>query len=223
MDVSKARKFKWVSLIGKAALYAALLWFTYLMGEITFEYWPFRTDVGFMLIKQHYLGIKHWEVAFWVHVFSSMFALVAGFTQFSRMLLRRAPKLHRGMGKLYVINVLLITGPAGLVMSVYANGGWTSKLAFLVLSLLWWFTTFEGWRTAHRKRWLAHRDWMIRSYALTLSAITLRCWKYLIATNFEMPPMDMYRLVAWLGFVPNLLVAEWIVRSLRKSQSLRPS
>ena len=62
---------------------------------------------------------------------------------------------------------------------------------------------------------------MIRSYALTLSAITLRVWKYLIVLAFEPPPMDVYRLVAWLGFVPNVLFAEWWIRRVRKKNSLR--
>ena len=57
---------------------------------------------------------------------------------------------------------------------------------------------------------------MIRSYALTLSALTLRAWKWGITNSFELPPMDVYRAVAWLGWVPNLLLAEWIIRFKRK-------
>jgi hypothetical protein len=57
---------------------------------------------------------------------------------------------------------------------------------------------------------------MIRSYALTLSAITLRARKYGSVFAFEPPPMDVYRLVAWLGFVPNLLFAEWWIRRRRQ-------
>ena len=58
---------------------------------------------------------------------------------------------------------------------------------------------------------VAHRAFMIRSYALTLSALTLRAWKWSINNSFELPPMDVYRAVAWLGWVPNLLLAEFII------------
>ena len=57
-----------------------------------------------------------------------------------------------------------------------------------------------------------HRKWMMRSYALTLSAITLRLWKWGIVKVFEPRPMDVYRVVAWLGWVLNALVAEYIIR-----------
>ena len=52
---------------------------------------------------------------------------------------------------------------------------------------------------------------MIRSFALTLSAITLRLWKYLIVLAFQPRPMDVYHIVAWLGWVVNLIIAEIII------------
>ena len=198
--------------IGAIALYAALAWFGWLMWRITRQYWPVRDDAAFLQIKQDYIEIMHWKAAFFVHVFTSMFALAAGFTQFAPALLRRWPAVHRWMGRLYVVNVCLITGPAGLIMAFYANGGITSRLAFGTLATLWIGSTALAYRTALRRRWKSHRAWMIRSYSLTLSALTLRAWKVLIIAALHPHPMDAYRVVAWLGFVPNLLVAEWLIR-----------
>ncbi len=204
-------------------LWLALAFFTMLMARITLGYWPMRRDAGFLQIKQQYLGIMHWEVAFWIHVFTSMLPLLAGLTQFAPSILKKWPAIHRSMGRVYVITVCFITGPASLIMACYANGGITSRLAFGTLALLWLGTTAMGWRTVLQRKWTEHREWMMRSYALTLSAITLRAWKYLIIYAFEPPPMDVYRVVAWLGFVPNLLIAEWLIRRSRqyRADSLR--
>jgi hypothetical protein len=199
-------------LLVRVGLLTVLAYFTVLMLGITFQYWPIRPDAGFLQIKQQYLGIGHWRTAFWVHVFTSMLTLFAGFTQFSRSVLRRWPKFHRLMGRVYVFTICFITGPASLIMAFYANGGMTSRIAFVLLAVLWLVTTSLGWRTAVKRQWEAHRAWIIRSYALTLSALTLRAWKYLIVLAFEPRPMDVYRIVAWLGFVPNLLLAEWLIR-----------
>ena len=49
---------------------------------------------------------------------------------------------------------------------------------------------------------------MLRSFALALSAITLRAWKYVLVALFHPHPMDVYRWVAWLGWVLNLAVVE---------------
>ena len=194
------------------ALWFALAWFGWLMLRITLQYWPVRDDAAFLRIKGDYLGIPWWKAAFYVHVFTSMFALAAGFTQFAPRVLRQWPGLHRWVGRIYVFDVCLITGPAGLVMAFYANGGWTSRLAFGALACLWIGTTTMGYRTARRRQWDRHRAWMVRSYALTLSAVTLRAWKIALVWALHPAPMDVYRVVAWLGFVPNLLVAEWLIR-----------
>ncbi len=189
-----------------------LAFFTWLMARITVNYIPYHTDAGFLRIKQQYIDIGIWRNAFFVHVYASLWVLFAGFTQFSRKLLRSRPRLHRTLGYIYVCDVLLVTGPAGLLMGFYANGGLYSRIAFVSLALLWIFFTAMALVKARQKKFREHRQYMIRSYALTLSALTLRAWKYAITNTVELPPMDVYRTVAWLGWGVNLLVAEWIIR-----------
>lgn len=188
------------------------------MAKISVNYFPARTDAGFLRIKQQYIGIDHWRMAFFIHVYASLWVLLAGFTQFSKKLLRSRPRLHRSLGYVYVVDVLLVTGPAGLLMGFYANGGTTSRIAFILLGSLWIYFTAMAWYKANKGDYKQHRHFMIRSYALTLSAITLRAWKYGITNTMEVPPMDVYRIVAWLGFVPNLLVAEWIIRRKQRNK-----
>ncbi|MBC7874561.1 MAG: DUF2306 domain-containing protein [Ferruginibacter sp.] len=188
------------------------------MATITMAYIPYNTDVGFLRIKQQYIDIDHWRTAFFIHVYASMWVLFAGFSQFSKKLLRNNPRLHRTFGYIYVVDVLLVTGPAGLLMGFYANGGLPSRVAFVTLAVLWIFFTAMALIKAKQKDFKAHRNYMIRSYALTLSALTLRAWKYAITNSFELPPMDVYRSVAWLGWVPNLLFAEWLIWKTRKKK-----
>ncbi len=211
-----------------AALLLGLAFFTGLMASISLNYIPYNTDVGFLRIKQQYISITFWRTAFFIHVYASIWVLLAGFTQFSRQIKRKNPKLHRIMGYIYVTDVLLITGPAGLIMGFYANGGLASRMAFVMLATLWIIFTAIALVKARQKNFRAHRIFMIRSYALTLSAVTLRAWKYLITNSYHLDstlvvhPMDVYRIVAWLGWVGNLAVAEliiWRIRYARKKLS----
>jgi hypothetical protein len=181
------------------------------MLRIIFIYIPAQTDVGFLQLKQAYIQITEWRIAFFVHVYSSMFVLLVGFSQFSRWLLRHKPKLHRAFGYTYVIDILMVTGPAGMLMSFYANGGISSRIGFVLLSVLWISFTAIALYKAVKKDFIAHRIFMIRSYALTLSAVTLRVWKVLIAYFTDVAPMDRYRIIAWLGWTLNLLVAELFI------------
>jgi hypothetical protein len=200
---------------GSYLLLLVLAFFSALMLEITLKYIPIRTDAAFLQIKQEYIDIIPWRIAFFVHVFTSMFALTAGFTQFSNYLLTHYKKWHRIIGKIYVIDILFITGPASFIMALLANGGLPSRTAFTVLAILWMATTAKAWRSAMNKRFTEHREWMMRSYALTLSAVTLRAWKWLLIALFHLRPLDTYMIVAWMGFVPNLLFTEWLIRRQR--------
>jgi hypothetical protein len=222
-DAKKSRggKTSLVQLGRAAAVYGLLAVFTFQMVRITAQYWPIRDDVAFLRIKTDYLEIWPWKIAFFVHVFTSLFALVGGFTQFAPGVLWNRPGVHRWMGRVYVVDVVLVTGPASLVMAFFANGGTTSRIAFTMLAGLWIFTTAMAYRAVRMRRWRDHREWMVRSYALTLSAITLRLWKLGLVCLLHPNPMDVYRVVAWLGFVPNLLLAEWLIR--RRRAVSRPS
>ncbi|MDB5279212.1 MAG: hypothetical protein JWR61_4167 [Ferruginibacter sp.] len=185
--------------------------FSWLMLKIVLQYTSLDINAAFLQLKQAYILIDVWRVSFYIHVFSSMFALMAGFSQFSTKLLATKPRLHRRFGYAYVINILFVTGPAGLIMSFYANGGIYSRIAFVSLSVLWMIFTSLAVFKAFKKDFTAHRAFMIRSYALTLSAISLRIWKVILADFTNLGPMDRYRIIAWLGWVLNLLIAEWIL------------
>jgi uncharacterized membrane protein len=204
--------FKGISRFNALVL-LALAFFTFLMARITVAYIPYNTDVGFLRIKQDYINIEHWRLAFFVHVYASLWVLLAGFTQFSGQIQSYYPRLHRTFGYIYVTDVLLITGPAGLLMGVYANGGLPSQIAFVMLATLWITLTAIALVKAKQGDFTAHRNFMIRSYALTLSALTLRAWKWAITNTVELPPMDVYRAVAWLGWVPNIIAAELLIRT----------
>jgi len=200
---------------------ATLAFFSFLMLRIIYVYIPMQTDVAFLQLKQQYIHITEWRIAFFVHVFSSLLVLFAGFTQFSKKLLKQRPKLHRALGYIYVTDVLLVTGPAGLLMSFYANGGISSRIGFVLLSILWIVFTAIALYKAITKQFAAHRVFMIRSFALTLSAISLRVWKVVLANFTDIPPMDRYRIIAWLGWTLNLLIAEWIIYQYFKKKKTR--
>ena len=55
---------------------------------------------------------------------------------------------------------------------------------------------------------------MVRSFALTAAAVTLRIYLGFVPV-LEVPFVDAYRAISFLCWVPNLLVAEWYLRSGR--------
>jgi len=197
----------------RALLLLALAFFTYLMVGLTIPYFSFNDQTAFLRIKQWIIHNEIWKTAFYVHVLTSCLCLIAGFTQFSKTFLRKFPRIHRYMGRMYVGIILIFSGPTGFIMSIYANGGLLSQAAFVSLTILWIYFTYNALMYARKKDFSKHHEFMIRSFALTLSALTLRAWKLGIVLLFRPHPMDVYMLVAWLGWVPNLIIAEWYIRT----------
>ncbi|RYY92697.1 MAG: DUF2306 domain-containing protein [Chitinophagaceae bacterium] len=181
------------------------------MTAIVLQYLPPGRDTAFLGIKQDYISIPGYLFFFYLHVFTAILALPAGFTQFSKSLRRRHPRLHRRLGKFYVGSILFAGAPSGLFIGFFANGGVWSRLAFCLLAIAWTATTALAWQTARAGNFAAHRAWMYRSFALTLSALTLRGWKWLLVALFHPHPMEVYRLVAWLGWTVNWAVAEYLI------------
>lgn len=184
--------------------------FFVLMLNITLKYVSFESDVAFLQIKQtEVTSISLYIYIFYVHVITSIVTLLAGFTQFNSLITRRFPKIHVALGRIYVYSVLVVAAPSGIYIGWYANGGITSKIAFVSLGILWWLFTLIGVLKIKKKNLILHSKWMHRSFALACSAITLRLWKVILVYLLQPSPMELYQIIAWLGWIPNLLLIEY--------------
>ena len=157
-------------------------------------------------LKESFLA-RPWGI--YPHALIGAIALVIGPFQFNRRLMLRRRRLHRAMGRVYVIGALL-TGVVGTYMAWYAFGGPWTQVGFAALGIGLLFTTIKAFTSIRAGDVRTHRRWMIRSFALLFAAVTLRIeLPILIGIFGAFEPA--YRVVAWSCWVPNLLVAEAIV------------
>lgn len=146
-----------------------------------------------------------------VHIAGAATALLIGPVQFSSRLRARVPAFHRVIGRAYVVSCL-VGGTGGFVLALGASTGLISTIGFGSLAIASIVTTSLAWRRAMQGRFAEHRAWMIRSFALTLAAVTLRLYLPLV---FFLPVRfdDAYRAISFLCWIPNLLVAELYLRN----------
>lgn len=133
-------------------------------------------------------------------------ALVIGPFQFVPRLRAAHPQLHRWMGRTYVF-ACLAGGGAGLMLAWGTDAGPVAQLGFGALAISWIVCAAQAWRMALARRFVEHRRWMVRSFALTFAAVTLRLYLPIAAFSGH-PFLEGYRLISWACWVPNLLVAE---------------
>lgn len=158
-----------------------------------------------------------------VHAVSGGIALVLGPFQFLQKLRDRRPTIHRWTGRIYLTGILF----GGLSAFIIAPGmisGLVGEVGLMTLATLWLWTGLMAYINIRAGNVEIHRQWMTRNYALTFAAVTLRLWLGILidtqipsletkyAGDFNALFVEVYRVVMWLAWVPNLIVAEWMVQ-----------
>jgi uncharacterized membrane protein len=164
------------------------------------------------------------QSAFYLHIAFGGLALLLSPLQFAPRLRLRSPTAHRVVGRIVLV-AIAIAGLAGLVLAPHNVAGPVGTAGFGLLALLWLGFAATAFRVIGRGDVIAHRRWMVRTFALTYAAVTLRLWLgVLIAAQIGVWGVDgdtaferAYLLVPFLSWVPNLLVAEWYLAVRRRA------
>ncbi|MDA0194927.1 MAG: DUF2306 domain-containing protein [Bacteroidetes bacterium] len=182
------------------------------IGLYPYSYLIFDMSRGLLGSKsEELLSSPYWNFAFYTHIYLGGLVLLIGWTQFVKRLREKKIWLHRTLGKIYILLVLL-SGVAGLYISFYATGGVVTKIGFGTLALSWLITTITAYSFIRIKDIEKHQNWMIRSYALTFAAVTLRLWMPILPIAFQLEFIESYRIISWLCWVPNLVFAELLIQ-----------
>jgi uncharacterized membrane protein len=172
--------------------------------------------VMFMLVEGHGSpDIKHrffgTAIAGWSHAFGGAIAALIGPFQLITRLRTAWPRVHVWMGRTYLLAVLA-GGLAGLYFAPTSTAGTVGRVGFTTLAVFWLFSGTRAYLAIRRGDVQQHRRWMLRNYALTFGAATLRIeLPLLIIGGLSFPAA--YTLVAWISWVPNWLAVEaWLRR-----------
>jgi hypothetical protein len=210
----------------KIAIIFAIIASVWKMSDIALPYLqsPYPTNIDFLQDKQAEVQLTHWLIAFYIHITTSAIALAMGLLQFSSSILQQFPRVHRLAGMIYVGSILLLAAPTGLVMGFYGEGGILAQIAFVCQALAWWGTTYMAYHHIRQHNIALHGAWIIRSYAVAMSAISLRGISYLLYwlrewngwvcpdTYAILCHPTSYIFIAWFSWIFNWLVAEVLIR-----------
>lgn len=160
-------------------------------------------------IPWHYLSVA-------LHGIPGTLVLLIGPFQFIPAIRNRYPAVHRTLGKIYLLGVLV-----GSIMAVFAavasTSGLAAQLGFLLLAIGWFYSGLLAYITARRRQFGLHRVWMIRNYALSFAAVLLRAGIALGQTYTALNPNtaitfgDIYTASVWGSILVSYLVAEWFI------------
>lgn len=175
-----------------------------LVGITSYRFLALDMNLAFPDFGPH---ITQRNMVLMAHISSAPIALILGILQLSAKRRAKNPTLHRWFGRIYGVSIL-VGGISGLMLAVNALGGPVAGWGFGLLAVIWMGVTANAIRLAIAGNYAEHRKWMIRSFALTFAAVTLRLYLvgFMIA-GFEYAAASVF--IAWMCWVPNLVFAEW--------------
>jgi hypothetical protein len=137
--------------------------------------------------------------------------LVLGMLQFTPGLRRSHPVLHRWSGRVFLSLVLVVSATALIMGLSYPFGGPTEGIFVMTVSvLLLWFGT-NAWRAVRRRRFVEHREWMVRTLGLCFFITVQRLIYIVAAVASGWPDPEIFIMSNWMGVVIVLIAAEsWV-------------
>lgn len=186
-------------------------------GAYPFIMYFLDIDPGIIYSKEIALLTNYfWKFSFHTHIIFGGIALLIGWIQFSKTIQTKKKNVHRTIGKVYIISAL-ISAIAGIFISFYATGGIIPFMGFILLGIIWFFSTFMGYFHIKSEEIELHQKMMIYSYACCFSGVTLRIWLPILLI-FIHKFNTAYSIVAWLCWIPNLTVAYIITTNLSQKE-----
>lgn len=186
-----------------------------LIANASRVYWDDDEWAPFMIEKLE-LPIPDEDLYVWVlkvHVVAAMFALPACLVLMSRVIMRRAPRFHRWLGRVNAAVTLLALVPSGAYLARFATGGWPSTLGFLTSGAIVAIAMVLGIRSARARALVAHRRWMLHVFAQMAVAVVSRTM--LIAADAAgFHPIHAYIACLWLPVLGCALLVELLTGSL---------
>ena len=191
-----------------SAFYAVLFVGTFAIVWESRDYFlPGRVH-GFMMERIELSAENWWRYFLVAHVAGGLVCLCSSLLQYSKLLLKRAPGIHRYLGRIYALSIITLVFPTGVALAFVAKGGTNGTIGFLLLSFATLGFLLLGMVAIYKKNLRSHQKWISRSFALVTSAITFRTLQ-IAFSQFHLDPDRVYQIALWLSIAVNLTLCEY--------------
>jgi len=144
-----------------------------------------------------------------IHVIAAAFALPACLLLLSRTLRRRAPSVHRWLGRLTGAVAVLALAPSGFYLSLYAKGGLLGTLGFMLSGAIVVVAMVQGVRAARAGNYAAHCRFVLHVVAQMAVAVISRAMLF-AADAAALDHDTAYIVSLWLPVLGCAALVEWL-------------
>lgn len=158
---------------------------------------------------------RFWDVKWTLvgHISSGLIALLIGPFQFSKAFRTKYLKVHRVLGKTYLIAILI--GTICSTSLAWTSGiavHWTWALALQMLAFAWISTATMAFIAVKKRNIAQHKEWMIRSYVVTFAFVIFRWLNELSSVQELGKFVERGATEIWVSWVVPLFITEMILQ-----------
>ncbi|MES2673581.1 MAG: DUF2306 domain-containing protein [Pseudomonadota bacterium] len=158
------------------------------------------------------------DVRTFMHVLIAPIYLLLGSLQFFRKFRESRPRLHRINGYIVACLALVVAFSANRLAYEMGLGKWQELVPTVLFSSLFIIFLAIAIYNARKKNYEAHREWMMRHYAIALAAggtiRVLLVSSHLVGLGTEASIATVF----WVSFLLNLSIAELYINYSRKKR-----
>ena len=162
--------------------------------------------------------------SFLIHFIGGTIMLLFAPIQFISKIRKTIPKIHRYLGRAYVISIIISAITAiyiAIHKMIMTEGVITFATGLIGLALASLVTTITAYAMIRNRNYEQHREWMIRSYVVTLGFATFRIFTDIFnGTLFHLDGLEMANIMAWACWSIPLLITEFFLQLNRTQRQI---
>jgi hypothetical protein len=204
-------------LVGWSAVLLAAVFFVF---RYVFRYYLNYNEAAFTDPLRG--AANYWRMRGWLmlHISSGMLALLTGPWQFWTGFRARYFRLHRWMGRAFLVSVAL-GSVAAVRLAFGTTFGWALGASLCGLALAWITTAGMAYSAILQRRIAVHKEWMVRAYVVTFAFVIFRLMSDYSPMSRLEPVGERFVVISWASWAIPLLFTE-VLLQLRRMRSAAP-
>lgn len=198
-------------------IFTPILWGSFVLGAIlvlvqVVSYFSFELNIDLVFTNAYEKQGYFWRLLYYMYLLSVALSIVCG----ALLMLKHFKKIK----EIYILSILLLGAPVHLYLAYYISGGWLTSLAFVCTGICWFYSTWKTLYYLKNKLFKAHNRWLYRSFAFTLSPITLYLFIPALAALTSLEHNEIYKISAWNCGLLNLIICEfWVIKNVKNEKA----
>lgn len=157
-----------------------------------------------------------WPRRGWVllHITTGIVAVLTGPVQLWLGLSDRYMSVHRKLGYVY-LGAIAVSSVAAYYLAFHTDGGWIFATGITGLATAWVVTSSMALIAIKRHLYEQHKEWMVRSYVVTLGFVTFRVLFNVLQWRGIGTVTEQLGVSAWFCWSVPLLITEAVMQGRR--------